>query len=523
MQKRYINYKADISSFEANDKFSGLIPSTLYSGFDTITNVSGLRFRLSHNDGVQTTNLDEQLTPRLGIWVTNQGTVIKETEAIELAIETNAGNAAKRIDILIGKHYHDVLEEGGVPATYEVIKGNFNNFKAPLIPEPALSTVLGMFTIPEESGSMTGVTFERVRVPMLGGEMAALLDYVNKYTKQQQFAQGEARTIGTATYEIDGRGILTGLDSGNTFRISGGNTSLDLIEDRPNGTEINLMFNNDTTIRGMQNNVQPGGIRVGYTRGMRPIHLGYQNAQSQIIKRGQIVKLVKVDSGFSYVNNSTVIGNIYGDFWKLISVSDSPERVSTLESALEEAKKQLANTSTALGNLVTEVNKMRIPRSYIYVDYKGVYSDDFDGTGLGRKGTIYWGYAECNGQNGTPDNSYRFMLPRFTHKPADGQDLAPFVIGEAGGASEHFLSRTELPKVAIPLKVGTINAVPTQSNVGMRPRRGTVVSIGSKAALPLDPDNVEEGLTEELGSSQAFSLMNPYRTVMQLMWVGIPS
>jgi hypothetical protein len=64
-------------------------------------------------------------------------------------------------------------------------------------------------------------------------------------------------------------------------------------------------------------------------------------------------------------------------------------------------------------------------------------TDDFEVlTGLGKEGTGWYGWAICNGMNGTQDHGDKFSL---------GYKFGTNNIGDTGGAKEHVLTEAELP------------------------------------------------------------------------------
>jgi hypothetical protein len=507
MQKRYINYRDPVSSFDANAKYSGIIAAGVYTGFDRVVDITGLTFKLDHSlTGQIFTDINQNLTARLGIWVTNQGVVVKEDSAISFGVLTNAGNSKKRIDLIVGRHYHDVLEQGGVNATYEVIKGPTESTVAPSIPEPETCTVLGTVTIQENSNVITSMIWERARPKSLGGNIPALLNEVNRFDKQVQLAQGltELTITQVNSYETSGRGVLTGMTDGNLFRVSGVAT-LDLIENKPNGTEIKIFFRNDTVIRGLLSQISGNGIRAGYTQGVRPIVIN-EGMTSLNIKKGQTVTLIKYDSALAYAANIS-----FGDYWKVLSVDDVPARLLSLETTLTEAQKTLTLYHEGFISLQNIVNQIHPPKSLTWVDLPNSdYEEFFDESGKGREGKPYWGWAEANGDNGTTDFGNRVLMGR--------QQTAGSRFGTLqgmGGANEFFLSKDQLPAEPLDIKfVWNAQRGNNDSN-----NIGTISSISPEG--PQTAYN-KTGKTSNMGAGKTIPILPPYRVTLLLMWIGIP-
>lgn len=261
-QHRFIKYQDPITSFEANEKYAGIIEPSLYRGFDNITNRSALNITIGHAlTGEVFTTKSETQTPPRGIWVSKQGVIIKEDAPITLLLTSNLNNY-ERWDILVAEHVHDELNPGGLPATYHIIPGG--NQTEPTLPNPAIQVVLGRIRVPANATSSTAVVWERRKIPQLGNKFPALLFEDNRYTKQNQENQAAA-SITTQTVESGSRRVITALNDGNSFLVSHSGTYLDLLPEKPAGTLITLVFNADITIRGYGNQTptptsSPGGL-----------------------------------------------------------------------------------------------------------------------------------------------------------------------------------------------------------------------------------------------------------------------
>lgn len=332
-QTRFIKFKDPITSFEANEKYTGIIEPTVYRGFDAVTARSGSNITIGHElTGELFTTKEGNLTPRRGVWVSKQGIVVKEDAPITVSLSSNASNNYERWDLLVAEHSYDELSIGGLPAVYTVIPGG--NKIDPILTNSAYQIVIGRFKVPAGASGATGVTYERVRTPQLGGKFAAILKEINRYENQQQNNHGLAY-LTNETLELPNRGVIKLLEAANTFAVySEANAFLDLLPKLPNGTEINLVFLSNVTIRQRAEQMTSGGSPVvaGAASGYSP--LSWATAQPTIrleVKAGDAISLVKTENNDSWVITgvSSLVGTIQEQAANILSIIS---RVGTLES-----------------------------------------------------------------------------------------------------------------------------------------------------------------------------------------------
>lgn len=494
-QQRFINFKDPISSFNANKKYLGIIPASVYRGFDTFTALGGLNFKLTHGiTGNVFLNVDLTSSAVTGIWVTKAGEVIQEDGEIDLAIQTNAGNAFQRIDAVVGRHNHDVINVGGLPAVYSVVKGATGGPVAP-VPSGNDWVILGYITIPANAANASTSTWQRLPIPSLGNKFPALLAEVNTYQDQQQEAQGFSVNITSGDYELADRNIIASLASGNSFVILNGGT-LDLLPDKPNGTKIQLIFNLATTIRSFVNNLVGGtagtGVRAGYLAGLRGIVL--QNNLPLInltIQARQVVTLIKVVTSHTFSAGDP----IYGDYWQVLSVSDSPVRVSALEAALAVTNSALATATASLAALTTLLINVNPVGNIRTLWYTGLISANFDSSGLAKAGSIYVNHAIINGNNGTPAASGKVIVQY------DPDDADFDTVGNSGGEKTHLLGVPEMPNHSHSMTgIGTDGSLTTGS--------------GGHAVAPRGSGGPDTG---SAGGGLAHNNMQPYMVMLKIM------
>lgn len=400
-QTRFIKYKDNLVSDDTNASKSGIIPGAAYRGFDEISGISGLTFNIDHNlTGEVRPDLSEADSPKTGIWVTRQGVTIKEDAPLPFVIETNAGNGSYRNDYIIGRHHHDIIYTGGVVATYGVIKGPLNSDSLPTAVSGNDYVILGTVRIPPNATTAAGSVFKRARTPSLGNKFPAMLDEENRFTDQEQENQAANVTILVATYDtLTNRNYIPLLDKGNLF-IAAGTSQLDLLPVKPKGTEILIYFGAAITIKPFISQLKLDGTRAGYTVGLRPIVINYDTVDDLLINGNQVATFRMVDKGGVY-NSST--NKVYGDFWKLISVSDTPATLKLFASQLTSLNSSITALSTQVATLSLLIDGLDYPGNIRSQKIYGDISDFFNTTGRGRPDNVFPKHQICNGELTTPD------------------------------------------------------------------------------------------------------------------------
>lgn len=312
-QSRFIKYRDPINSFEANEKYAGIIPPGIFTGFDNATGHSGLTFQLNHETtGEVFTKKDGSATTRRGIWTTKQGIVVKEDAAITVTITANLNNY-ERWDLLVGVHSYDELNPGGIPASYEVIPGG--NKTDPVLTTPLDQTVLGRIRVPANAITAAGIVWERARVQGLGGKPVAMLDSVNRFTNQLQEYQASASIINESGIS---KSVIQSLDGANSFLITSGTGYLDLLPDRPAGTTITITFDQNTVLRGFNNQIDGSNNMIGYSLGYRPILVDPgAPSYSPALTKGDTITLRKVNTSWTHPSRP------FGDYWVVVSIASN--------------------------------------------------------------------------------------------------------------------------------------------------------------------------------------------------------
>lgn len=315
-QTRFIKFRDPINSFEANEKYAGIIEPGVYRGFDRIVGVTGLDFSLTHEDTGEKFTIkagNAQTDPR-GIWVTKQGLVIKEDAPIPLTITPNP-NDFERWDLLVGDHTYDELNPGGIPASYEIIVGTVAQTE-PALDSPLTQVILGRIRVPANATGASGITWERRRVLSLGGTPAALLDQDNRFNGQIQENQAGVNIVEDPLLS---KYIISELDGANSFLVlSSPGNYLDLLPNKPSGTRLAITFNKTMIVRGFSNQLDGSGSTIGYSDGLRPILIDPdQPLYSITVNAGDTMTLRKVNTTRVFPDEP------FADYWAVESLTSN--------------------------------------------------------------------------------------------------------------------------------------------------------------------------------------------------------
>lgn len=174
-QKRFLNWKDAVKTFEIGEANLGKLQPGRYAGFDSIISAvgptSGVLIDLIHTaTGFDKTLENGSQTSNNAALVMPTGTIIHEDAPItSLDIESNLTNPDYRFDYIICEHEY-VQSVGGTPATYSVIKGPLLA-ALPTIPNPDKQILIGVVRVdPLNDTDFSGLTYTKEPVPLLGNE-----------------------------------------------------------------------------------------------------------------------------------------------------------------------------------------------------------------------------------------------------------------------------------------------------------------------------------------------------------------
>ncbi|GAA4354201.1 hypothetical protein GCM10023185_15670 [Hymenobacter saemangeumensis] len=163
---------------------------------------------------------------------------------------------------------------------------------------------------------------------------------------------------------------------------------------------------------------------------------------------------------------------------------------------------------TSAGGLRWENVLRNITRSPDEIQEVGRYVPaHYDGTGRGLAGTEAYGWALCNGQNGTLILNGRFTAG-FDPNQADFD-----AVGDAGGNNSLTLLASQIP----PHKHRMTNYKTDSAGSDWRFIAG---SNNGAANNSNHPDRETENFTQDSGGGQAFDNRPAFCTVLKRQWVG---
>lgn len=186
-QKIFTKFRDPVNSFPLGEMNLGILKPGRYSGFDVMTEITGLNVRISHQERIKKTTIalseitfGNALTPNGSIvhYETNGGDL-----GISLTLDTNVGNANVRYDYLVCEHeYIEVV--GGQPAVFFIQKGP-NDGELPELPNPEKQVILGTFTITAGGYQFSDITYTKATVPLLGdAEISEFINLILNYATE---------------------------------------------------------------------------------------------------------------------------------------------------------------------------------------------------------------------------------------------------------------------------------------------------------------------------------------------------
>lgn len=208
--KTFVNYKSPVQSFEvANERFLGLIEPGRVRGFDEIfVTTPGLVFGISHElTGIQKVAKDGvTLSAKTGVLMTKQGTIAHFEDEIEaLAVNTNAGGGAERIDVIYFQHsYQESTSPNlGIVGIQEGTPGAGE----PALPVGTQMVKLGTITMPDNASAVLTTYYTPAYVPGIGNKQTEEKDTIiaqtdNLNDKRQEELYGFYESARTALPEL---------------------------------------------------------------------------------------------------------------------------------------------------------------------------------------------------------------------------------------------------------------------------------------------------------------------------------
>lgn len=209
MQHRYFNYREDDKTFLLNQRLVGIIDAGRYRGFEYESSV-GMSLTLGHsNSGIIQVGQDILPTAPMGLWITRQGTVIREDAAIVLPLDTNP-TANPRIDLIIGSHNH-VESVGGIVATYSVVKGTPSATPvAPALPNANRDVILARVLVPAGATSIAAANVTPEPIPKFANDQTlATTNTVQDFTAPKGI-NGQAHEVSHGKFDLVNSKLVLG-------------------------------------------------------------------------------------------------------------------------------------------------------------------------------------------------------------------------------------------------------------------------------------------------------------------------
>lgn len=396
MQKRLFNYKEDDSTFLLNQITSGVIPSGVYFGFDANLD-NTLVLKLIHStSGISEIDIDLNESI-VGLIKSKQGTIIKEDNTIEFPID--AGDVLPRIDLIVCSHSFSEIV-GGSQALYSVLKGI-----------PAISPVKPTLTNVNEQIEI-GSLYVPANMLLLNG--AGVI-----YTKadQPQFANNTIRILNCLQKNENLNDLASKIIARQNLEVYSSSEVDTAISNALSG--ISSFLQKSENLNDLSNKI---------------------TARSNL----NVYSQTQVDTLISdAIANLAIIGTAL-DATQLVLTDSSGHLIS-------EAKKTALNKdfTTAGGDFGSGTDVARGDHKHDGIYYTETEIDTKLGNVFTRGMIIDWsgllseipvGWALCDGNNGTPNLSGKFIVGY------DAGVLEYNTIGKTGGSTTHTLTSANLPQ-----------------------------------------------------------------------------
>jgi len=238
----------------------------------------------------------------------------------------------------------------------------------------------------------------------------------------------------------------------------------------------------------------------------------YMTDYMQVSYRGAFAALASLIGDKVIISGCQIVGDQITNGWISVAgelvpfvggTGDATSQIKIIET--NETRLFFDNTSKAV--YFKRQAQITSPGSFLYSDLKNIGAiRDIIPTGLismwsGAIANIPNGWALCDGTNGTPNLSGKFIVG---YSAADGDYNA---IGKTGGSKTVTLIKNNLPNV--PIDVPIPKAQTSQTDVGY----GNIVT-GNTGNEPVDATTLQ---TSPLGISQPFDTRPPYYTLAYII------
>jgi hypothetical protein len=321
-QIRYFDFGTPQTGWTDAQQFLGVLEPGRYKGFDTISIINGTTLSVVHSSqrGLISPSIGQLDSAPTGVWVTNQGVVVKEDATIVGLANAgldNTMNTDKRIFAVYGQHQY-AASVGGTVATYGIKAGSMEGLY-PVLDFPKTQVVLLYVHVPAgENATGSGVYVELPRMAALGYEDTALIDWENVFNRTQQWKQSAT----LATYNSSKINLNK---NGNTFAVNltGGFQFITRTGFQP-GSRIVIQNRNATKRRLFRDEAIDSGVyNATYDSGYAQLYFDTGQEDGDLryweLDQYQIAIFELVDSGTTR-----------GQYWHLIWVSEITRKLTAL-------------------------------------------------------------------------------------------------------------------------------------------------------------------------------------------------
>ena len=165
-QKFFTTHRAQVESFPLGEQRIGLLKPGRYNGYDIIEQTSTLGIKLKHSGLINKTLKTGTPENSFGALLFPTGTVLHDTDNIDLTINTNSSNSNPRTDFIICEHDYQAIQ-GGTQAVYNVIQGP-NDSSIPILPNPEKQVLIGTIVIKANGYTFNDLTYKPALPPLPG-------------------------------------------------------------------------------------------------------------------------------------------------------------------------------------------------------------------------------------------------------------------------------------------------------------------------------------------------------------------
>lgn len=210
-QKQFINYQADIKSFEAREAMLGVLNSGRYSGYLVLAangapSAGNIPLKLQHTGGIQKlANGASVLSDPIGVMLTTQGVLIHEDLEATFTITDNNGGGSIKHCLVYMEHEYDGVTPGSNPATYGVINGTAGG-GIPTLTSAYKRSVVGVVEIEAGGTSISECLWHPKPSEDLFGDSTILQDLWGSEAEFKEIIMGTVPSdgiIGTRLYTED--------------------------------------------------------------------------------------------------------------------------------------------------------------------------------------------------------------------------------------------------------------------------------------------------------------------------------